>query len=58
VRGVYYDQWRPGQQPERTRALDEFLERVSEKIGGTRPVNVRDAARSVFRVLARHMDRG
>jgi uncharacterized protein (DUF2267 family) len=58
VRGVYYDQWHPAAQPERTRDLDEFLGRVSDKVGGIHPVDVRDATRAVFRVLSRHLDRG
>jgi uncharacterized protein (DUF2267 family) len=58
VRGVYYDQWHPAAEPDRPRDLDEFLERISDKISGTRPVNVRDAARAVFRTLSRHVDRG
>lgn len=58
VRGVYYDQWHPAGKPDRTRDLDEFLARVSDKLGGTRPVNVQDATRAVLRVLSRHVDRG
>lgn len=58
VRGTYYEQWRPERQPERIRDLDEFLERVAEKTGPTRPVNLRDAAHAVFHTLARHVDAG
>ena len=58
VRGVYYDQWHLTQHPERTRDLDEFLERVADKLRGTRPVNVREATRAVMRVLSRHVDGG
>jgi uncharacterized protein (DUF2267 family) len=58
VRGTYYDQWRPELQPERYRSLDEFLERVSAGLGGIRPVDPRDAARSVFDVLTRHLPEG
>jgi len=58
VRGVYYDQWHPARQPERVRDLDEFLERVADKVGGIRPVNIRDATRAVLRVLSCHLDRG
>jgi uncharacterized protein (DUF2267 family) len=58
VRGVYYDQWRPAEQPERYRSLEEFLGCVVDNLGATRPVNSRDAARSVFRVLNRHLPDG
>ena len=58
VRGLYYDQFRPEHQPEHVRSLDEFLERIGEELGGTRPVNVPDATGAVFRILSRHIDRG
>jgi uncharacterized protein (DUF2267 family) len=58
VRGAYYDQFRPADQPERLRSLDEFLERVGAELATTRPVNVRDATRAVFLVISRHVDRG
>src|SRR5829696_7022895 len=58
VRGTYYDQWRPELQPERYRSLDEFLERVVAGLGAIRPVDPRDAVRSVFNVLDRHLPEG
>ncbi|WP_372618105.1 DUF2267 domain-containing protein [Falsiroseomonas sp.] len=59
VRGRYYDQWHVAAQPERIRSLDEFLERISERMDGTgRPVNTRDATRAVLRTLSRHVDPG
>ena len=58
VRGLYYDQWRASDQPERYRTLDEFLGRVTEQLRATRPVNPADATRAVFAVLSRHMPEG
>ena len=58
VRGLYYDQWEPEKGPEKTRDLEEFLARVSEKLENIRPVNVNDATRAVFHVLSSHIDRG
>jgi uncharacterized protein (DUF2267 family) len=59
VRGAYYDQYRPNHPPDKgTRSLDEFLARIAEGMKDTRPVDPADAARSVFRVLARHVDLG
>lgn len=58
VRGAYYDQWRPVDQPERYRSLEEFLAKVEENLGATRPVDPRDAARAVFQVLNRHIAEG
>lgn len=58
VRGLYYDRWHVGNEPERIRSLDEFLGRVEEGLYGGRPVNLRDATRTVFRTLAHHIDQG
>jgi uncharacterized protein (DUF2267 family) len=58
VRGTYYDRYRPSQTPDKTRSLDEFLAHVGDELKSVRPVNSGDAARSVFRVLSRHVDLG
>src|SRR5215216_4093058 len=58
VRGAYYDQWSSPGAIERSRTLEEFLARIEQQSGNTRPVNVRDATAAVFRILARHIDRG
>lgn len=58
VRGLYYDQWEPEKQPDKTRSLDEFLQHISEQLENIRPVNVQDATRAVFHVLSRKLDRG
>jgi uncharacterized protein (DUF2267 family) len=51
VRGLYYDQWRPSEQPAKFRSAQEFLDRVGREMTGVRPVNVGDATRAVLRVL-------
>jgi uncharacterized protein (DUF2267 family) len=58
VRGLYYDQFRPSELPNRLRSLDEFLQCVGEELAMTRPVNVREATRAVFQILSRHVNRG
>lgn len=58
VRGAYYDRYRPRDLPTSSRSLEDFLQRVAEEIKSTRPVNPEDATRSVFKVLARHVDLG
>ncbi|WP_159588995.1 DUF2267 domain-containing protein [Chelativorans xinjiangense] len=58
VRGLYYDQYQPSQQPRVTRTLDDFLEQVQEGLKDTRPVNSTEATRTVFRVIAHHVDLG
>ena len=56
VRGLYYDQWRPSEQPLKLRSQEEFLELVSRGLDGTRPVNVNTATQSVFCVLNHYVD--
>jgi uncharacterized protein (DUF2267 family) len=56
VRGLYYDQWRPSEQPQKLRTADEFLARVGQDLANIRPVNVRDATQAVFRVLNHHVE--
>jgi uncharacterized protein (DUF2267 family) len=58
VRGLYYDQWEPEKPFDKTRSVEEFLERVGEQLENIRPVNVRDATRTVFHVLSQRLDRG
>jgi uncharacterized protein (DUF2267 family) len=58
VRGAFFDQWRPEIQPERFRSLDEFLTRVADNLGTSRPVNSRDLSRAVFGTLTRHLPEG
>jgi uncharacterized protein (DUF2267 family) len=56
VRGLYYDQWRPSDQPSKLRSAEEFLEHVSKGLVGIRPVNVRDATQAVFAVLGHYIN--
>jgi uncharacterized protein (DUF2267 family) len=58
VRGLFYDRWQPALAPERYRSLDEFLQRISEDLSSTRPMDPEDAARTVFAVLSRHLPEG
>ncbi|MBY5445812.1 DUF2267 domain-containing protein [Rhizobium leguminosarum] len=58
VRGAYYDRYDPSKQPVRSRSLDEFLEQVNEELSSTRPVDAKEAVRSVFRVLSHYIDPG
>ncbi|MCK1639174.1 DUF2267 domain-containing protein [Bradyrhizobium sp. 157] len=56
VRGTYYDQWRPSETPKAWRSADEFLSIVSEELSSQKPVDAKDAAQAVFRVLNHHVD--
>lgn len=58
VRGVYYDQFEPSKMPNECRNREEFIAEIAEWLSDTRPVDPDDAARSVFRVLSRHISQG
>jgi uncharacterized protein (DUF2267 family) len=58
VKGIYYDQWRPSEQPERYRSREEFLEEVGKDLQLLPPTNAETAAKAVFRCLQHHCDPG
>jgi uncharacterized protein (DUF2267 family) len=58
VRGLYYDQFRPSDLPNRLRSLDEFLQGIGAELAMSRHVDVRDAAGAVFQLLSRRVNRG
>lgn len=57
VRGVYYDLYEPSKQPTDC-DLDAFIAEVDEWLADIRPVNARDAVRTVFAVLSHHVPAG
>lgn len=58
VRGVYYDQYRPIEQPNKNRHASEFIEEVAKWLSDVRPVDPKLAVLAVFGVLGRHIDSG
>ena len=58
IRGVYYDQFEPGKMPSEFRSREEFVAEVAEWLSDSRPVDVEEAIRSVFRLLSRHISEG
>jgi uncharacterized protein (DUF2267 family) len=56
VRGTYYDQWQPGQEPKKWRTVEEFLELVMLGLRDTEPVGPAEAAEAVFQVLNHYVD--
>ena len=58
VRGLYYDQWQSPSAMHKERHQEEFLARVQDGLRDTRPVNVEEATRTVFAVLAKHIAQG
>lgn len=58
VRGVYYDQYRPAQQPSGCDRIEDFVAEVAEWLSDARAVDPKAATRAVFFVLLRHLDPG
>lgn len=58
VRGIFYDAWHPAGKPDRIRSEEEFLERVAAELSDVRPVNRRDAVRSVMKAINLHVSPG
>lgn len=58
VRGLYYDQWNPAQEPTKWRSRDEFLDLVAAGFRGMEPLDPALAAQAVFRVLTHYLDPG
>lgn len=58
VRGLYYDEWRPTQAPERNRTQSEFIEKVGSGLINRRPLDRVVAIQAVFHVLTRHVSPG
>jgi len=58
VRGAYYERYRPAAELDKRRSLEEFSQHIAEELKSIRPVDPEDAARSVFRVLTRHIGLG
>lgn len=58
VRGTFYDQFDPTGLPRQAHGAEEFLKAVSDGLRDTRGVDPKDAVKSVFGVLTRHLSRG
>jgi uncharacterized protein (DUF2267 family) len=58
VRGAYFDQYRPAQQPAAIRSQDDFISRVQHDLDGARPVRAEQAVAAVMRTLNRHVTEG
>ena len=58
VKGIYFDMWRPAATPLSIRTEEEFCARVAAELHDTRPINIPNAVRSVFRTLGAHVSRG
>lgn len=50
IRGVYYEGWRPAQNPVKERHLDEFLAKIRKELE-PESIDPTDAAQAVFKLL-------
>jgi uncharacterized protein (DUF2267 family) len=58
LRGVFYEGFDPGHQPERIRQRDAFLARLADRAGLADPAEAARAAAAATRVLRRHVTPG
>jgi uncharacterized protein (DUF2267 family) len=58
IRGAYYDQYRPAEQPHKIRSREEFVQGIAAELSDIRPVDPEAATRAVMAVLARHLPAG
>lgn len=58
IRGQYYDQFDPDQEPAKWRSRDEFLGIVAAGFRGMETVDPAQMAAAVFQVLDHHLDPG
>jgi uncharacterized protein (DUF2267 family) len=58
LRGVFYEGFAPGGQPERIREPDEFLRRIADRAQLRDTTEAAVAASAATRVLERHISRG
>lgn len=54
VRGVLYDQWRPGRKAKKMHTEAEFLAVVSARLPKSVKIDARTATRAIFAILRRH----
>lgn len=54
VRGVLYDQWRPGRKAKKLRTEAAFLGVVDDRLPESIPIDPRVATHAVFAILRRH----
>lgn len=57
VKGIYYEGWRPHEQPRTYRSQDEFLDAVNQELG-IDDINPLLAVQAVFKCIEHHCDPG
>jgi uncharacterized protein (DUF2267 family) len=56
VRGIFFDQWRPSEQPKIVRSRAEFLELVESGLAHLHPTNVEVAVKAVFKTMSHYLE--
>ena len=55
VRGIYYEGWKPSDNPLKTRTQEEFLSVIEERYMQREPVDFDELARAVFKTVNRYV---
>ncbi|WP_119459264.1 DUF2267 domain-containing protein [Rhodospirillaceae bacterium SYSU D60014] len=58
VRGIFFEGWRPAENPTKERSRDAFVAQVDERLKFIRPIDPEDAIRAVFKVLQHRVTGG
>lgn len=58
VRGIYYEGWKPSNNPVKARTQEEFLRLVEERYHHREPVAYTDIVRAVLKTLNKHVTQG
>ncbi len=58
IRGLYFEGWRPAEQPLRLRTRAEFITAVSDELSGHPEIDPNQAVACVFRLLAHRITGG
>lgn len=58
VRGIYYEGWKPANNPVKARTQEGFLKLIEERYENREPVAYDDIARAVLKTLNKHVTRG
>ena len=58
LRGLYFEGWRPSDQPMPLRTRDQFIQAVAEQLSGHPEIDPNQAVAGVFKVLGDRITRG
>lgn len=58
IRGLYFEGWRPAEQPLRLRTRDEFIQAVNDELSGHPEIDPNQAVDCVFRLLSNRITGG